>query len=291
MRILTSTKLDNCDGMEQYVNLIMNTAHKLRGINCNVSEDWIGTFLLAGLPEIYQPMIMAIESSGIAITADSIKTKLLQDANSSQRIYFNESMALSTIGHGQHIQNNNHRGPRCYTCNEYGHIAANCRKKNKENVSVSTHRSNSGTNGKVMQAYAFYAGFSGQGDTNRFIGSETSGQLINRNRLNSKSIGRTTLESQHYDPFSYVYVDDVISLREVSNLSNAVLDLESVQQLVDDLSSHFETFDSTSDLSHEVMQSLNSVGDETAKENLNLSDDSEHSSDSSSDFHGFDTGF
>jgi hypothetical protein len=32
---------------------------------------------LAGLPEIYKPMIMGIESSGVKITADSIKTKIL----------------------------------------------------------------------------------------------------------------------------------------------------------------------------------------------------------------------
>ena len=35
--------------------------------------------MLAGLPEQYKPMIMGIQSSGIKITGDSIKMKLLQD--------------------------------------------------------------------------------------------------------------------------------------------------------------------------------------------------------------------
>jgi hypothetical protein len=34
----------------------------------------------AGLPGMYKPMIMGIESCGIKTTADSIKTKILQDA-------------------------------------------------------------------------------------------------------------------------------------------------------------------------------------------------------------------
>lgn len=37
------------------------------------------SFTLAGLSDKYQPIIMALKNSGIKITADAIKTKLLQD--------------------------------------------------------------------------------------------------------------------------------------------------------------------------------------------------------------------
>lgn len=40
-----------------------------------VTDEWIWTFLLAGLTEEYRPMIMAIESSGTDITGDFVKTK------------------------------------------------------------------------------------------------------------------------------------------------------------------------------------------------------------------------
>lgn len=40
-------------------------------------DEWIGTLLLAGLPDKYKPMIMGIENSNTPIT--SIKTKLLQE--------------------------------------------------------------------------------------------------------------------------------------------------------------------------------------------------------------------
>ncbi|RLU25147.1 hypothetical protein DMN91_003239 [Ooceraea biroi] len=44
-----------------------------------VPDVWIGTLLLAGLPDMYRPMIMGLENSGMDIMADLVKTKLLQE--------------------------------------------------------------------------------------------------------------------------------------------------------------------------------------------------------------------
>lgn len=79
LRKLISTTLDSCNSVDTYVTQIVSTAHQLRGVGFEISEEWVGTLLLAGLPEEYKPMIMARESSGTAITGDSIKTKLLQE--------------------------------------------------------------------------------------------------------------------------------------------------------------------------------------------------------------------
>jgi len=48
-----------------------------------VSDEWIGTLLLTDLPDFYKPIIMGLKSSGIRITGDTIKTKLLQDVKTS----------------------------------------------------------------------------------------------------------------------------------------------------------------------------------------------------------------
>jgi hypothetical protein len=77
LRTLITTRLEACANVEEYVNKIVSTAHKLNSLKLTVSDEWIGCILLAGLPEIYKPMIMGIESSGVKITADSIKTKIL----------------------------------------------------------------------------------------------------------------------------------------------------------------------------------------------------------------------
>ncbi|CAF4946395.1 unnamed protein product [Pieris macdunnoughi] len=82
LRELITTDLESCGSVENYVNKIITCAHKLRNIKFIVDDEWLGTLLLAGLPESYRPMIMAMESSGVSITADLVKTKILQDVKS-----------------------------------------------------------------------------------------------------------------------------------------------------------------------------------------------------------------
>lgn len=77
LRTLISARLENHDSMESYINQIVETSQKLRRTGFKIDEEWVGSLLLAGLPEKYAPMIMAVEHSGINITTDSIKTKLL----------------------------------------------------------------------------------------------------------------------------------------------------------------------------------------------------------------------
>lgn len=79
LKDLINTTLENSDSVEAYVNKIMTSAYKLRNIHFKVDDEWLGTLMLAGLPDTYKPMIMGIESSGVKISADLIKTKLLQE--------------------------------------------------------------------------------------------------------------------------------------------------------------------------------------------------------------------
>ena len=89
--------------------------------------------LLAGLPEMYGPMIMALESLGVAITADSVKTKLLQDVRNSESalLYVNRGNKYQSQYAKQTPQkiNKPREGPRCFVCNKYGHISKYCRNK------------------------------------------------------------------------------------------------------------------------------------------------------------------
>lgn len=122
IRTLVTTQLDSCDSMEDYVNKILTTAHKLAGIGCIMDDEWIGTFLLAGLPEHFNTMIMGIESSGLKISGDSIKTMLLQDVQTSKT----ESAFFSRKMKPKKKWNGKSKGMRCFKCNENGHIANDC---------------------------------------------------------------------------------------------------------------------------------------------------------------------
>lgn len=77
LRRLISIRLENCDSMAIYITQIVETAQRLNGTGFAITDEWVGSLLLAGLSDHYSPMIMAIEHSGILITADVIKSKLL----------------------------------------------------------------------------------------------------------------------------------------------------------------------------------------------------------------------
>lgn len=135
LRDLITTTLESCQSIEDYVNKIISTAHKLRNIEFDVNDEWLGTLLLAGLPEVYQPMIMALESSGVAITADSVKTKLLQDVRSSESsaLYVNKYKGKQLqVAKQATEKTSKSKGPRCFVCNKYGHVSKHCWHKKKQ---------------------------------------------------------------------------------------------------------------------------------------------------------------
>lgn len=109
----------------------MSTAYKLRNIGFEVGDEWLGTLMLAGLPDNYKPMIMGLESSSIKISSDFVKTKLLQE------VKVTESTAFLTKHRKSDTNSQNSkskgRGPRCYGCNKYGHYKSQCRKNNNQN--------------------------------------------------------------------------------------------------------------------------------------------------------------
>lgn len=132
LRKLTTTQLLNCGGISEYVDTIIDTAQKLNQIGLNVDDEWVGSLLLSGLPDHFAPMIMAIESSNIKITADSIKTKLLQDFDTYNNYGTNSSTtesALHTRFKGRKVAADKGRKIVCYNCKKEGHIAKFCKKK------------------------------------------------------------------------------------------------------------------------------------------------------------------
>lgn len=126
LRHLISIRLENCENMTNYVTQIVETSQRLSGTGFKINDEWVGSLMLAGLPERYMPMIMAIEHSGINITADSIKTKLLDmesvgdDASVTER---NSALAVKSwqkkkTGKGSNTFSSNKHGGSMTSSNE-----------------------------------------------------------------------------------------------------------------------------------------------------------------------------
>lgn len=137
LRTLISARLENHDSMESYVNQVVETSQKLRRTGFKIDEEWIGSLLLAGLPERFAPMIMAVEHSGISITTDSIKTKLLDmqaDGSSSSASAFaanynqrNKQFKKTWKGGSTSKSLNKDKSNIiCFKCKQAGHYMSKC---------------------------------------------------------------------------------------------------------------------------------------------------------------------
>jgi transposase InsO family protein len=162
LRNLISIRLDSCESMTNYVTQIIETGQKLSGTGFSVNDEWIGCLMLAGLPEKYMPMLMAIEHSGIAITADVIKTKLIDLAGDDcdvgnaffskgqhgRQQHFKVGSSSKNIGRSQHhsgessmsmgsVNNDNpEKKIKCYKCKQFGHYRNQCQSGNQQKQEI-----------------------------------------------------------------------------------------------------------------------------------------------------------
>lgn len=132
---LTSFRLDNFNSTEAYVDAVMSTSHKLAEINFAVSDEWLASILLMGLPKFYAPMVMGLEASGQALRADAVKSKILQDVK--VKMGSKSSSEEGAFYSDQHQRNRKNGGHKkgdgsCYNCKKQGHYAANCPEKQQD---------------------------------------------------------------------------------------------------------------------------------------------------------------
>lgn len=145
LRTLISIRLDSSESMTAYVTQVVDTAQKLKGTGFEINDEWVGSLLLAGLPEKFAPMIMAIEHSGMKINADAIKTKLLDMSadveNKTEGAFFSKGSSkhrnggkrtqASTSKSNKDVSHSSDGKPvkniRCYKCKQLGHFKNQCR--------------------------------------------------------------------------------------------------------------------------------------------------------------------
>lgn len=122
LKQLVQLKLGECTSIEDYVNRVTMTSLKVKKAGLNLDDEIIASLMLAGLPNEFNSLVMAIENSSKKLTTDGVKTLLLQET----RFDPNEEGAEAFFTRSSKEKKNNFR---CHKCGLPGHFAKYCPQK------------------------------------------------------------------------------------------------------------------------------------------------------------------
>lgn len=126
LKRLVQLKLSDFESVQEYVSEMIMMSLKVQQTGLKLDDELVASLMLAGLPEEFIPLVMAVENSKTKLSVDMVKNLLLQDAK----------FDCSKVEEKALVSNKKHntRKPKCYACKKEGHIAKNCPQKTKANV-------------------------------------------------------------------------------------------------------------------------------------------------------------
>lgn len=117
-----NTKLNDCNGMEEYVNKMTATWARLKSLGFKIDEEVGASIVLAGLPNEYKTMILGLEQVKENLTIDFVKNLLLQGS-----IADDDTSSSAFLTKGKKKFNK----VKCFNCGG-PHFAKNCNQKKKK---------------------------------------------------------------------------------------------------------------------------------------------------------------
>lgn len=123
LKRLVQLRLSDFDGVQEYVSEMVMMSLKVQQTGLKLDDELVASLMLAGLPEEFAPLVMAVENSKSKLSVDMVKNLLLQDA----KFDCQKADEKALVSNKKRFI----RKPKCYACKREGHIARNCPQKSK----------------------------------------------------------------------------------------------------------------------------------------------------------------
>lgn len=143
LKQLVKLTLADCVSVEDYVSKMVTTSLKVVKAGLKIDDEVLASLMLAGLPEEFKSLVMAIENSSKNLSSDAVKTLLLQETR----------LAANDNGSGAFYVNSRKTANfkyRCHNCNETGHMARNCVAKRGEKKNGAVNHNNAGSDDEEL---------------------------------------------------------------------------------------------------------------------------------------------
>lgn len=138
LKQLVKLTMADCDSVEDYVSRMVTTCLKVGKAGLKIDDEVLASLMLAGLPEEYKSLVMAIENSSKTLSSDAVKTFLLQETRLNSNNNGSGSAFLSKLKKQGSFKF------RCHYCGELGHMAKDCPEKENDRENDVPDRENGG---------------------------------------------------------------------------------------------------------------------------------------------------
>lgn len=147
MRSLIRIDYNDFNNMNEYVSEALTLSQKLADIGSPVDDKYLAVIILSGLPSEYKPFIMALDGSGVQISTELIKNKLLQEEVKKEiNPKSSEAAFTSKREQGRFGKNSYKKEIRCFGCNGKGHVITQCKKVHQQSSVSSAKNFNKSKN-------------------------------------------------------------------------------------------------------------------------------------------------
>lgn len=145
LKQLVKLSLVDCGSVEDYISRMSTMAVKVVKVGLKIDDEILASLMLAGLPDEFRSLVMAVENSSTKLTSEAVKTLLLQET----RLTSNNSVSESAFfTHSKKSGGKSGSGGkfkfRCHKCDEIGHMGKDCPEREKDREEREKDRESSG---------------------------------------------------------------------------------------------------------------------------------------------------